>query len=186
MFVSRLHLVERDVAEAQVAQVRELRERHRERPDGAGDIAFAIRLLADDVSPFAALLCRLEIDLPGEVVEELVLDDALKKLRVLFALPEELRLRDARAGKGVRLNDIRSGFEEPAVDVLDDIGPRQREDVAVVEQILLVLEEAIPAGIGFFESILADRRAHRAVEHQDTLAHGGFEFGTAIRAGGHG
>ena len=190
MLIRLLHLIEGDVAEAQIGQIRELRERHRHRADGSGDVAPPSRLLADDVRPFAALTGGLEIDLPREVVEEFVLNDPLEEFRALFALPEEFRLRDARAGKRVCLDDVRTGFEEALVDVLNNIGARDREDVAVVQDVLLVVTEALAACRRLIENALgfvfANRRPHGPVDDQDTLAHGGFEFRAAVGTGGHG
>jgi len=73
-----------------------------------------------------------------------------------------------------------------AVDVLDHIRPRERKDVAVVQQILLIIQEARAACVGLLQPIAADGRPHGTVDDQDALAHGGFEFRAAIRAGGHG
>ena len=55
------------------------------------------------------------------------------------------------------------------MDVANDIGPRQREDVAVVEEILRVCGKTLPAGLGLGEFVLADGRAHGAVEDEDAF-----------------
>ena len=81
--------------------------------------------VGDAVGPLAALPRRLLVDLPGQVVEERVLDDLLVERRVLAAavlariVDEELALGDAGGAEGVGLDDVRAGLEEAAVDVAD-------------------------------------------------------------------
>ena len=99
---------------------------------------------------------------------------------------KELALRDARGRKRVRLDDVRACFEKAAMDVLNDVRTRDRKDVPVVQDVLLIVAEALTASGGLIENALvfvpANRRPHGPVDHEDTLAHGGFEFRTAIRA----
>ena len=83
--VGRLHLIERDDAEARVVGVGRVRERHRERPDRAATKRWRAVGVGDAVGPLAALPRRLLVDLPGEVVEERVVDDLLVERRVLAA-----------------------------------------------------------------------------------------------------
>ena len=45
---------------------------------------------------------------------------------------------------------------------------------------------SLAAGIGLFESITTNGRAHGPVDNQDSLAHGGFEFGADVWACRHG
>ena len=84
----------------------------------------------------------LLVDLPGEIVEELVVDDLLIERRIFAAavlarvVDEELALRDAGGAEGVGLDDVRAGLEKAAMDVADHLGLREREEVAVVEQVL--------------------------------------------------
>jgi hypothetical protein len=54
--VGRLHLVERDDAEARVVGVRRVGERNGQRPNGPGDEARLAVLVRDAVGPLAALL----------------------------------------------------------------------------------------------------------------------------------
>ncbi len=54
------------------------------------------------------------------------------------------------------------------------------EDVAVVEQILVVVLEALAAGGRLVETVATDRRPHRAIEHQDAFAEFFFEFGLGV------
>jgi hypothetical protein len=177
MFVGLAHLVKGDDAEAGVLGVGRVRERYGHGSDRPGDVAFASGLVADAVAPLARELGGLVIDLPGELFEErIVADLAGKELGVLAALAlfarvfdEEFALGEGGAGEGVRLDDVGSGLEETFVDVADDIGPREGEDVAVVEEVLDVRGKALPAGLGLGEFVLADGRAHRAVEDEDAF-----------------
>jgi hypothetical protein len=76
------------------------------------------------------------------------------------------------------------------MDVLDDVRARDRKDVPVVQDVLLVVAEALPTRRGLIEHALvlipANRRPHGPVDDEDALAHGGFEFSAAIGAGRHG
>ena len=173
--VGGLHLIERDHAEAGVVGVGRVRERDRQRPDRAGDEARPPVGVGDAVGPLAALARRLLVDLPGEVVEERVVDDLLVERRVLAAavlariVDEELALRDAGRAEGVGLDDVRAGLEEAAVDVADHLRLRQREEIAVVEQILLRVLEALAADVRLRHAVGADGRAHRAVDDGDAF-----------------
>ncbi len=105
----------------------------------------------------------------------------LIKLRVLAAavlarvVDEELALRDAGRAEGVGLDDVRAGLEEAAVDVTDHLRLRQREEVAVVEQILRRVLEALAADVRFLHAVGADGRAHRAVDDDDAVLKEFFE-----------
>ena len=175
MHVGRLHLIELDDAEARVVGVWRIRERDRERADRAGDEALTASRVADAVRPFAALLRRLLVDLPGQRVQERIFDDALIELRILASavlariVDEELALGDAGRAERVGLDDVGAGFEEAAVDVADHRRLRQREEIAVVQQVLLRILEALAADVGFLHPVGADRRAHRAVDDGDAL-----------------
>src|SRR5690606_16334188 len=113
---------------------------------------FAV-FVRDAVGPLAALAGGGLVDLPRQLVEELVLDDFLVESRILAAtvLPrivhKEFALADAGRGKSVRLNDVRAGFEETPVDVADHVRLREREEVAVVEQVLFRVGKALPADV---------------------------------------
>ena len=191
-FIGRHHLVESHIAEGQVLGVRELRQRHRERSHSTGDVALAPGLLTNLIRPLPALLRRLVIDLPGKVVEEFVLDDLLEELRILAAalfarvFHEKLALGDAGAGERVGLDDVRSGLQEPPVNVLNDVRPRDRQDVAVVEQVLFVALEPGATRIGLLQPIATDRGPHRAINDGDAGAEQFFQFSADFRAFGHG
>jgi hypothetical protein len=55
------------------------------------------------------------------------------------------------------------------VDVADHVGLGQREQIAVVEQILLRVFEALAADVRLRHPIGADGGAHGAVDDGDTL-----------------
>ena len=171
--VGGLDLVEGDDAEAGVVGVGRVGERDGERPDGAGDEALAAGVVGDAVGPFAALPRGLFVDLPGEVVEERVVDDLLVERGVFAAavlariVDEELALGDAGGAEGVGLDDVRAGLEEAAVDVADHLRLGEREEVAVVQQVLFRVLEALAADVGFLHAVGADGGAHRAVDDGD-------------------
>ena len=56
-----------------------------------------------------------------------------------------------------------------AVDLGDDVGPRQHEQVVVAAQIARMRREALAAEIGLGQLVALDHRPHRAVEHEDAL-----------------
>jgi hypothetical protein len=133
----------------------------------------------DAVGPFAALAGGLLVDLPGEVAEELVVDDLLVEGGIFAAaelariVDEELALRNARRAEGVGFNNVGAGFEEPAMDIADHLRLREREEVAVVQQVLVRVAKALAADVGFLHSVRADGRAHRAVDDGDALFENG-------------
>ena len=55
------------------------------------------------------------------------------------------------------------------MDVFDRLGLRDAQDVDQVPQIFGMLGELLAAKIGFGELERVDHRAHRAVEHEDSL-----------------
>src|SRR5258708_1304636 len=54
------------------------------------------------------------------------------------------------------------------MDVADHLRLREGEEVAVVQQILGCVLEAISANVGFLHAVGADRRAHRSVDNGDS------------------
>src|SRR5205085_2470029 len=67
------------------------------------------------------------------------------------------------------LDDVGAGLQETPVDVADDLRLGQREEVAVVEQILLRVAKAIATDVRLAHPISADGGAHRAVDDRDPL-----------------
>ncbi len=173
--VCLFHLIKSHHAKARVVRVGRVRERHRQRSDGAGHEALPAVLVRNPIRPLATLARRGFVDLPRQIVEELVLDDLLVELGILApavlarVVHEELALADAGGGKSVGLNDVRTGFEEAPVDVADHRRLCDGEKVAVVEQVLPGVLEPVPADIGLFHPVGADGRAHRAIENGNSL-----------------
>src|SRR5204862_3333631 len=69
--------------------------------------------------------------------------------------------------EGVGLDDVGAGAQVGFVDRLDDLGPRQLEQVAVALEALRMVLEALAAVVGLAELVALDHRAHRAVEDDD-------------------
>ena len=194
--VSLLHLIKGDWAKRRIISIHLEVQRHRHRPDGTSHVALHARVIRHAIRPLPALLCRHEIDVPRDLIDVGVFDHALVELRVLpptvvtRVFDEQIALRHGGRPEGIRLDDVCPGLQEAAVNVLNDLRLRDAQDVAVVEQVLFVLGKASAASrclvehtLGF---IFADGRAHGTIDHEDALAHGGFEFGAAVGTGGHG
>jgi hypothetical protein len=77
--------------------------------------------------------------------------------------------------EGVGLDDVGPGFEKAAVDVGDDVGPGQDEEVAVALEVLGMAGKALAAEIGLRELELLQGGAHRAVDDDDALLQKRFE-----------
>ena len=74
-----------------------------------------------------------------------------------------------------------AGLEVLLVDLGDDVGPRQHEDVVVAPQIVRMVREPLAAEIGFGQLMPLDHRPHRAVEDEDALRRAGaVEFGANV------
>ena len=189
--VGGLHLIERDHPEAGIVGIRRVRERDRQRPDRAGDEARRAGRVRHPVGPFPALPRRLLVDLPGQAVEERIVDDLLVERRILPAavlariVDEELALGDAGGAEGVGLDDVRAGLEEAAMDVADHRRLGQREEIAVVQQVLLRVLEALAADVGFGHPVGADGRPHRAVDDGDAVLEDLLERMRRSSVGGH-
>ena len=70
------------------------------------------------------------------------------------------------------------------MNIADDLGLGQGQNVAVIEQIFLIFGEPLTTGIRLFETIAANRRSHGAVEHENALAK--FRSKFCGQVGGHG
>ena len=168
--VGGLDLIERDHPEARIIGIGRVRERHGQRPDRSRHESLTRGRGPDTIGPFAALPRRLLVDVPSQVVEKRIVDDLLVERGILPAavLPrivdKEFALRDAGRAEGVGLDDVRASLEKAAMDVADHLRLRQREEVTVVQQVLLRVLEALPADVRFRHAVGADRRAHRSVD----------------------
>ena len=69
----------------------------------------------------------------------------------------------------VGLDDIGPGVEKPAMDVLDQLRLRDRQQVVVAFEILFPGGEALAAEIVLAEAVALNHRAHRTVK-QDNAA----------------
>jgi hypothetical protein len=78
-------------------------------------------------------------------------------------------LRDGGRAEGVGLDQVGTGREVGLVDVADDVGPRQRQQLVVALDVALEVLEALAAVLLLGELEALDHRAHRAVEDGDAL-----------------
>ncbi len=133
MRICGLHLVESDDAETGIVGIGRIGERDGERPDGPGDEALAASRVGDAIGPFAALARGLLVDVPGELVEELVLDDAFVEFRILAPaalariFAEEFALRNRSSAESVGFDNVGAGLKEAPMDIADHGGLRERE-----------------------------------------------------------
>jgi hypothetical protein len=78
-------------------------------------------------------------------------------------------LSDERAREGVCLNKVGASLEVLAVDLVDDVGPGEREDIVVPlkRKLRRVILENLPTEVILFQSWLLhlDHRAHSTIEH---------------------
>ena len=55
------------------------------------------------------------------------------------------------------------------MDLADDVGPGERQQVVVALQVVVVIGQQRAAEVGFVQPITLDHRTHRAVDEQDAL-----------------
>ena len=102
------------------------------------------------------------------IVDDLLVERGILAAAVLARIvDEELALRDAGGAEGVGLDDVRAGLKKAAMDVADHLRLRQREEVAVVQQVLRRVLEALAADVRFRHAVGADGRAHRSIDDGD-------------------
>ena len=82
---------------------------------------------------------------------------------------------DRGSVKGVRLEDVGPRLEVGAVDVADDLGLSDDEEVVVTLELTGVVGEARAAVVRFLQLELLDHGAHRAVEEDDALTQEGLK-----------
>ena len=78
-------------------------------------------------------------------------------------------LRDRGGAEGIGFDQIRARGQVAFVDVLNDIGPSQREQLIVAFDVPLEVLEALAAVLRFVELEALDHRAHRTIEDGDAL-----------------
>jgi hypothetical protein len=121
------------------------------------------------------LLRRPFIDLPCQIIEEWIFHDLLIKGRILSTamltriIHKEFTLGDVGRSKGIGLKDIRPRLQESAMDIADHVRLREREQVSIVQEVLLRVFEAIPTDICFRHPIGTDCRAHRSINDGDSI-----------------
>jgi hypothetical protein len=117
----------------------------------------------------------LLIDVPSQAAEKRIVDDLLIERGILAAaaLPrivdKEFALGDAGCAKSVCLDDVRTSFQKPAMDVANHFWLRQREQVTIVQKALRRVLESLPSDVRFRHPIGADRRAHGSVDDSDSI-----------------
>ena len=185
--VGSFDLIEGDGAKGGVIGIDDVGEGHGEGADGTGDVALASGFVADAVGFLFGEFDGLNVQLADEILKHLVIDDfTVEEFRVFFAaglagvLDEEFGLGEDGSGEGVGFADVGSGLVEALVDVADDIGAGEGEDVAVIEEVFMVVLEAIAAGVGFVQFVAANGGAHRSIEDHDAFRKGGFELAAGI------
>ena len=71
------------------------------------------------------------------------------------------------------------------MDLGDDVGARERQEIVVATQILGMRAEPLPAEILLLQRVRLDHRPHGAVEDEDALRERGAKLGEAFRTIGH-
>ena len=174
--VGRFYLIERADAETCIIRIGRVREGNGQRPDRTRNETRPTSFVRNAVRPLAALLGGLFVNLPSKVIEESVLDDPLVKRRVFATtmftrvVHEEFALPDARGGKCIRLNDVRTGFQKAPMNVANCFRLRERIKVTVVLQIFLGILEPFAANFRLAVTVSANSRPHRAVNVDDAFA----------------
>ncbi len=148
--VGQAQVVERGGAEGRIVDLGRQRQRLVGRPDGAGHEARAVRRSRRPLVGHPAGQPRaLDIQLVGQILQAVV------------------GLRDGGSREGVGLDEVGAGGEVLGVDVGDDVGPGQYQQVAVALEFDRVVGKARPPVVGGVELAPLDHGAHRAVQHED-------------------
>ena len=90
-------------------------------------------------------------------------------------------LRDRGGVEGVGLDDIGAGVQVLAVDLLDQFGLCDRQQVEIAPQSYGVVFERIAAVIGFFEGMALQDRAHGAVDDEDSFGKQPVQLAVGVR-----
>jgi hypothetical protein len=78
-------------------------------------------------------------------------------------------LCDGRSAKGIRFENIRAYGKVLAMNILDDLGLGNREDIVVAFQRKGMILKTLSPEIAFFKVMTLDHRAHGAVDDENTL-----------------
>jgi len=159
-------LVEGDGAERRVVHVGRERQRAIRRADGARDEPRPVgRAGRPRSGGFARQPGRRDVQLVDE------------RLKVVVGL------RDRVAAEGVGLDDVAAGSEVLVVDLPDDVGAGEDQELVVALHVVPVLAKALAAVVRFAELATLDHRAHCAVEDEDATGQQRFQAG--LRISGH-
>ena len=157
--VSRAQLVEGNGAETGIGNVRRNRRGPVGRPERAGDETWNAVLGLGVLGRLARQPRAREIQLIGNVFHAVI------------------GLRDGRRGKRVGRDDVGAGLEVGIMNVADRARPRQIQEIVVAAHFAVPGIEARAAIAVFIQLERLDHRAHRAIEHENALAHGGEKSG---------
>jgi hypothetical protein len=148
-------IVEGDRARARVVDVGRERRGLGGRAERAGDEARATRMGGH------------------EIVDRLARDPRRGQVDRVHLTGEAVVLeRHRRAGEAVGLDDVGAGCQEGAVDVADDVGAGDREDVAAPAEGAVVVAVALAVEVCLLEPALLDHGAHGPVHDQNAAGHG--------------
>jgi len=148
--VGLAQLVEAHVARARVVDVGRDRRGLRLRADRAGHEARPLGR-REPVAGLAREPGRGQVHLAGQVREPVV------------------ALGDGRCAEGVGLDDVGPGGQVLLVDLADDLGLRERQQLVVALDVVPEVGEALAAVGRLVEPVALDHGPHRAVEDQDPV-----------------
>ncbi len=143
-------VIERHGAKGRIVDVGGNRERPVGRADGACHEARPVRRLrAPLVRSRPREACPLHVELVCERLERVV------------------ALRNRGRRKRVRLDDVGARRQVRVMDVPDDIGSRQGQQIVVALQVARVVAKPLTAEIRLGEAVALNHCPHRAVEEED-------------------
>ncbi len=90
-------------------------------------------------------------------------------------------LGDRRGIEGVGLDQVRPGVEIGAVDLFDEVGAREAEQIVVALQVVGMGAQAFAAKVRLLQAEGLDHRAHRAIQDGDALGEERAEGGEGRR-----
>src|SRR4051812_21073418 len=112
-----------------------------------------------------------------ELAQLAVVNHALKKILILapvswLVLEEEIMKANRGAAEGIGFDDVGTGFEIAAVNLIDDLGFCEQQNFQGALEILsLPILKARAPVIRFRQLVLLNHCAHSAVEDDDAFAH---------------
>ncbi len=155
--VGRVDVVERDRPEGGIVDLGGEREGHVERAHRAGHESVAV-----GVGGLAGEPGALDVHVADRVLQPVV------------------GLADRRGREGVRGRDIGPGLEVGPVDLADDVGPGDVQQVRVTLHVALVAREALATEILLGQPPALQEHAPGAVEHDDALGEQALQACTGV------